>query len=221
MERYTLLIDGYHGVHIPQIFAQSHDMDAWHVNPLDALILTCGVDWITIEEDERHDSAHTMLREKLGPDYLDDWPVTFDGTWIDVLDTAYTVDGGIEHTLYLGESGDLFAERGMTHEEIAVEIAEENNFDADAFSAFCENIHTDLTDEYQADQAVKGFEDAFIGIYDDAAEWAEEYGTETYEIPKGILNYIEWERFADDAQSDGSVYELDLPNGKVAMFYNS
>ena len=75
------IVDGCHGIYVPQNFAKRHDMASWHVAQDDVDILLSG------------------------PDNEFYWE-----TWDDVLRDAYYVDGvGLRFTLE--QDGDLFAVR--------------------------------------------------------------------------------------------------------------
>ena len=82
METMRFILDGHHGVYLPQVFVNSFHPQAWSIEASDFLALT-----------ER------------GPEDEYYWD-----TWEDVLNTARFVDeNGDTWTLYQGESGDLFA----------------------------------------------------------------------------------------------------------------
>ena len=82
MPALSLLLSDARGTHIPQNFAESFDLTAWHVKPEDAAILLAGDDYDT------------------NPLYWD--------AWQDVLDRAYFIDPqGNRYHLY--QDGDLWA----------------------------------------------------------------------------------------------------------------
>lgn len=75
-----LLVDGHHGIYVPQEFAKSFNMRAWHVDP----------------EDEK-----ILLEGPYHPDYWE--------AWDSVLQNAYyTAKNGEQYYLF-EDSGDLFA----------------------------------------------------------------------------------------------------------------
>lgn len=79
METMECLIDGHHGIYVPQVFAESYNPETW---------------------------TGVMFREilKQGPDHKDYWDA-----WDYTLNEAvHTDENGQKWTLYHGESGDLF-----------------------------------------------------------------------------------------------------------------
>ena len=85
METIECIIDGHNGRYVPQCFVESFDLDAWHIEGLEAVQYVLA-----------------------GPDNEYYWEA-----WDFVLDAAYLIDEqGKKWTLYPGESGDLFMVRG-------------------------------------------------------------------------------------------------------------
>lgn len=71
------------------------------------------------------------------------------------------------------------------------------------------------------------FEDAYLGTYDSAEQWAEqllddEGITQLLDkaIPDDLRNYVQvdYEAWARDAQISGSIHIEDLPDGRIAVF---
>ncbi|SDB87315.1 Antirestriction protein [Raineyella antarctica] len=71
------------------------------------------------------------------------------------------------------------------------------------------------------------FEDAYLGTYDSAEQWAEQLLDDEgipqlldKAIPDDLRNYvsIDYEAWARDAQISGSIHIEDLPDGRVAVF---
>ena len=70
------------------------------------------------------------------------------------------------------------------------EVAEEYNLDAVAFAGFCDNQHI-TADE--AEDAVKDFEEAYVGEFDSEEEFAEHYADEQgLEIDPLVRSHVDW-----------------------------
>ena len=137
IERYELMVNGAHGIYVPQTFAENYDAKEWHIDDEDIDIF--------LE----------------GPDHEHYWYA-----WEYVLNTAYAIEKGVKYTLWQ-EDGDLFAEREMSDDELAENIAEENGLDVEAFKVFVD--HTGmyaLSEAYDVFHALKAFEDAYQGTFD-------------------------------------------------------
>lgn len=161
MERFVLLVDNRHGIYVPEVFVCSHVMEQWNIKAQDALVLKSSIDWKRlIKTEEAYSSLferHNYFIEVFGKNYLEYWEEIYWDTWEHVLGTAvYTNENG-EYRLYLGESGDLFAEKIMDDMELAEWIAQENGLDVAAFQIFCQDSDFFLSDDWDAARAVDAF----------------------------------------------------------------
>jgi len=90
--------------------------------------------------------------------------------------------------------------------QLLEDLADSKGIDPVAFVAFCENQH--YTEE-DADEAIKGFEDAYIGEYGSAEEFAEEWAdNEGLRIPDLIVGHIDWQGVWD-SELRHDFYELE------------
>ena len=71
------------------------------------------------------------------------------------------------------------------------------------------------------------FEDAFRGEYDSLADYVEEYWNEAGGLQQPgadqwwhPLNYVDWERMAEELVTAGNVWTADAPNGRIYVFDN-
>lgn len=81
METMTFIVDGHHGIYVPQYFAHLYSESK-----------ITGVDWESLSKGPYHDS------------YWDAWDLALNNA-------SFTDSNGHKWTLYPGESGDLFVVR--------------------------------------------------------------------------------------------------------------
>jgi antirestriction protein len=68
------------------------------------------------------------------------------------------------------------------------------------------------------DEAERAMTESYQGTFRDLAEWAESYVEDTgIECAEPWRNYIDFERWANDAEMGGDVFTVDTPDG-VAVF---
>lgn len=78
----------------------------------------------------------------------------------------------------------------------------------DAFALFVENFGMDLNTTDQVLEAIKAFNDAYIG-YMSAEEYAEDLTKNTTEIPDFLAPYIDYEKMGRDMEWSGDVSDCD------------
>jgi len=189
-----LLIDECQGIHIPKIFATNYAVHWNDIDENDLVILRAGANAASNDEEWSYAEA-----------------------WDNVLLNAVCMDTQ-GRTWRLEQDGHLWAIPDLSNEELAEEIADDNNIDVDAFTAFCENENFTLTDAHEAYQAVRKFKECYYGTYSSVEEYARQYLQECYSIPATLENYVNYEHFFEDQLVD-SYYALEVGN-KVAIFQN-
>lgn len=71
------------------------------------------------------------------------------------------------------------------------------------------------------DEAIETMTERYQGTYRSLADWAESYAEDSgIECGEPWKNYIDFERWANDAEMGGDVFSIDLPDGTVAIFTN-
>lgn len=228
MERYTLLVDSHHGVYIPREFVQGHNMEQWNVEPHYAFILSAGIDFpskveemLKDKENNMHVYAdHSTLIEEFGKDYLDNWSEIYWETWDSVFNTAYYECEDGHFGLYLGECGDVFAERIMEESELAEYLAEQNELDVEVFKAFIYDSAYSLGNEWEEGVAIKDFKESYYGTYASEVEFARENTCEQHHVPAHLIQHINWSDVFY-LELNTKFYFIELPAGNVAIFSNN
>lgn len=82
-----------------------------------------------------------------------------------------------------------------------IDYINENNHIEYAFNAYLDNIHC------EGDNAIKCFENSYIGYYGDIKDYTRELFLEYNNIDYRIINYIDWDAVAIDYGSDYSEYD--------------
>ena len=71
------------------------------------------------------------------------------------------------------------------------------------------------------DEAVRAMDESYAGAFDSLAEWAEQFAEDTGPPDCGpYTNYIDWERFAHDAELGGDIFTIES-GGKVHVFHGN
>jgi antirestriction protein len=69
------------------------------------------------------------------------------------------------------------------------------------------------------DEAERALEESYQGTFRSLAEWAESYAEDTgIDCGEPWRNYIDFERWGDDAEMGGDIFTIDVPDG-VAVFW--
>ncbi len=157
---------------------------------------------------------------------------TLHGVWIDA--TQEPDDILAEVQAMLAESPTAKAE-GSTAEEWAIhdhegfeglEIDEHATFEevSELAQAIAEHgaayaAYVDHVGHHYATPA--GFEDQYLGEYDSAEDYAEEYIDSTgalESMPESLRDYFDYEKFARDLNYGGDIHVVDNPSGGVWVF---
>jgi len=75
----------------------------------------------------------------------------------------------------------------------------------------------------QLDEAEKMVEERYQGAYDSLEDWAYQFATESSDVEKDCgpyASYIDWERFANDAEMSGDVVSIEDEDGRQHIFWN-
>lgn len=85
--------------------------------------------------------------------------------------------------------------------EWAEDLDGRRGFDAEAFAAYCENIHVKVEDDPL--DVIEDYEEAYVGEFRSRADFAEETMCGVIEIPEHLQYYIDWEKMGRDMVLDG------------------
>lgn len=70
------------------------------------------------------------------------------------------------------------------------------------------------------DEAIEAMEERYQGAHRSLEDWAEEYAKDTgLECAEPYVNYIDWERFARDAEMGGDIFTIETDDGMVHVFH--
>jgi antirestriction protein len=86
-----------------------------------------------------------------------------------------------------------------------------------ALAAYVADERPDVIDE----STVESFEDAFCGMFDSGADYAQDLAEETGALPAEVrwpLSCIDWDHAWRELNYGGDNYSLDAPNGRVWIF---
>ena len=148
------------------------------------------------------------------------------GRWIEADQSAEGIAQEVE--LMLSTSAELGAEEYAIHDfegfyglsigeydslESVAELARLIAEHGPAFAAYVTNEGADYA-------TAEGFEDAYVGEWDDVDDYASELIDEGVlgEIPESLAPYIDVERFARDLVLGGDFWTADAPGGNVWVF---
>lgn len=92
----------------------------------------------------------------------------------------------------------IFITKCRIDDEFWIYMDFEDHYDGEAKAAFCECFDRWSEGEFQ---------NAFRGHYNSWEDMAEEYMEETMEIPEHLMNYIDYEKFANDLCISGDLVE--------------
>lgn len=93
-----------------------------------------------------------------------------------------------------------------------------NHIDPVAFAAYLDYEG----DDDCLEDAAESFQDHYAGTYLNLATWTEEYADETgmlADVPESLRNYFDFDAWSRDAELNGDVWTVDLPNGSLAVFW--
>ena len=69
------------------------------------------------------------------------------------------------------------------------------------------------------DEAIEAMEERYQGAHKSLEDWAYEYAKDTgLECAEPYVNYIDWERFARDAEMGGDIFTIETDDGMVHVF---
>ena len=68
------------------------------------------------------------------------------------------------------------------------------------------------------DEATKALDEAYHGCYASLADYAEEFTTETTEIPQHLQYYIDYERMARDWELSGDIFTVTTAHDEMHVF---
>ena len=69
------------------------------------------------------------------------------------------------------------------------------------------------------DDAIEAMEERYQGAHKSLEDWAYEYAKDTgLECAEPYVNYIDWEKFARDAEMGGDIFTIETEDGMVHVF---
>ena len=78
---------------------------------------------------------------------------------------------------------------------------------------YCENV-------YDREDRFDWILENCLGVYDDKADWAEEFLLSTDMVPKSLVGYVDYDKYARDAEWNGDMIFL-RRNGRIYAFNNA
>lgn len=129
---------------------------------------------------------------------------------------AEQYDGDILVADAEGLAGEFLGSNGKFDLEELVcwlSFIDDRRYDEDAVVAYVSGFGTQYA-------TTSGFEDCYCGTFDTSADWAAEAINDTYSVPKGLENYIDYDSFVRDCEQGGEYVFADTHHGQVAVFLN-
>jgi len=151
---------------------------------------------------------------------------TLRGVWIDANQSAEQIHA--EVSAMLADSPEPGAEEWAIHDYEgfgSLKLREHDDLEEVAHIAELIVEHGPLfgklVDHFGRDyveEAVRAMEESYAGEYGSLADWAEQFAEDTGPPDCGpYTSYIDWERFARDAEMGGDIFTIEL-DGKVHVF---
>ncbi|NSY32258.1 antirestriction protein ArdA [Pseudoalteromonas sp. JC28] len=75
-----------------------------------------------------------------------------------------------------------------------------------------------LLEHYDLDQAKTALEDNYHGCYSSLADYAEQFTSDTSEVPQHLQAYIDYERMAQDWEMSGDIFTVETAHDEVHVF---
>lgn len=75
-----------------------------------------------------------------------------------------------------------------------------------------------LLEHYDLDQAKTVLEDNYHGCYSSLADYAEQFTSDTSEVPQHLQAYIDYERMAQDWEMSGDIFTVETAHDEVHVF---
>lgn len=154
---------------------------------------------------------------------------TLHGVWIDAAQDADDINAEIKEML--AASPEPGAEEFAIHDYEGfgkLRVSEfESIEDVSRLAKLIEEhgeLFTALVDHFGGarylDEAVEAMEERYQGAHRSLEDWAEEYAKDTgLECGEPYVNYIDWERFARDAEMGGDIFTIETEDGMVHVFH--
>ncbi len=157
------------------------------------------------------------------------------GVWIDADQDEDTIAEAIQ--AMLAKSPEPGAEEWAIHDQEgfhSIELGEnprvadiaaigefisDNDDNMELIIEVANNFHHKL-DADGLEKAKEYLTDNYRGVYDKLEDWAYEFAKDTGAELGAYANYIDWERVAEDAETNGEIFSIEL-NGKVHVFTNT
>ena len=75
-----------------------------------------------------------------------------------------------------------------------------------------------LLEHYDLDQAKTALEDNYHGCYSSLSDYAEQFTSDTSEVPQHLQAYIDYERMAQDWEMSGDIFTVETAHDEVHVF---
>lgn len=149
------------------------------------------------------------------------------GEWIDATLEPAVLNDGIRKML--NESPEPGAGEWAIHDyKEMTNLGENPDLGAVALHGYMASTRSELEDygdawrayvEWADQPTAEGFEDAYIGKYPSAEDYAEGVCSDSYDVTEYLQNYIDWKALAHKMECDGEVRFSTLKDGLVVAFH--
>ena len=81
-------------------------------------------------------------------------------------------------------------------------------------------LGAELLNIYEIEEAEKALEDGYHGCFTSLADYAEQFTSDTSQVPEHLQHYIDYERMARDWEMSGDIFTIETAYDEVHVFSN-
>lgn len=148
------------------------------------------------------------------------------GVWIDATDEPEDIQKQINEML--SQSPEPLAEEYAIHDYEGFESYQVSEYEGiesiHEVACFIDDnpkIGAELLNYYSdIDEAKKAIEENYYGCYQSVGDYAEDFITQSYDIPNYLENYVDYERMGRDMELSGDIITFETAYQEVHIFWN-
>lgn len=81
-------------------------------------------------------------------------------------------------------------------------------------------LGAELLNIYELEEAEKALDENYHGCFSSLAEYAEQFTSDTSQVPENLQYYIDYERMGRDWEMSGDIYTIETAHDEVHIFSN-